>query len=114
MTGVISGSREGGTVALTPMRSVPRTRSRVRVAAGISPRPPYLHTTAGSVAIQHQSYRQPGVSRPLLLQEHPVRENRRRDAQGRNPERMGRAVGSGACGYLEVTSPEASRWTRMK
>ncbi len=75
---------------------------------------PTLTTEAGTPVIDNQNAQTAGVSGPVLLQDHHLLEKLARFNRERIPERIVHAVGSGAYGYLEVTSPEVSRWTRMK
>src|ERR1700738_4132117 len=75
---------------------------------------PSLTTEAGAPAIDNQHSQTAGPSGPVLLQDHYLIEKLARFNRERIPERIVHAVGSAAYGYLEVTSAEVPRWTKMK
>ncbi len=73
-----------------------------------------LTTEAGAPVTDNQHAQTAGPTGPVLLQDHHLLEKLARFNRERIPERIVHAVGTGAYGYLEVTSPEVSRWTSMK
>ncbi len=73
-----------------------------------------LTTEAGAPVIDNQHAQTAGPTGPVLLQDHYLIEKLARFNRERIPERVVHAVGSGAYGYLEVTSGDVPRWTRMK
>jgi len=73
-----------------------------------------LTTEAGAPVTDNQHAQTAGPAGPVLLQDHHLVEKLARFNRERIPERVVHAVGSGAHGYLEVTSPDVPRWTRMK
>lgn len=73
-----------------------------------------LTTEAGAPVADNQHSQTAGPTGPVLLQDHHLLEKLARFNRERIPERVVHAVGSGAYGYLEVTSPEVPRWTKMK
>ncbi len=75
---------------------------------------PTLTTEAGAPVTDNQHAQTAGPSGPVLLQDHHLIEKLARFNRERIPERVVHAVGTGAYGYLEATSPEVSRWTKMK
>src|ERR1700738_781331 len=75
---------------------------------------PSLTTEAGAPVIDTQHSQTAGPSGPVLLQDHYLIEKLARFNRERIPERIVHAVGSAAYGYLEVTSAEVPRWTKMK
>ena len=75
---------------------------------------PTLTTEAGAPVIDNQNSQTSGASGPVLLQDHYLIEKLARFNRERIPERVVHAVGSGAHGYLEVTSKDVPLWTRMK
>ncbi len=75
---------------------------------------PKLTTEAGAPVTDNQHSQTAGPSGPVLLQDHYLVEKLARFNRERIPERVVHAVGTGAHGYLEVTSPDVVRWTRMK
>jgi catalase len=75
---------------------------------------PALTTEAGAPVGDNQTSQTAGPGGPTLLQDHYLLEKLARFNRERIPERVVHAVGTGAYGYLEVTSPEVPRWTRMK
>lgn len=78
------------------------------------PNRPILTTEAGAPVIDNQHSQTAGPAGPVLLQDHHLIEKLARFNRERIPERVVHAVGTGAHGYLEVTSPDVPRWTRMK
>ncbi len=77
-------------------------------------KPPILTTEAGAAVPDNQHSQTVGPSGPVLLQDHHLIEKLARFNRERIPERVVHAVGTGAHGYFEVTSPEAAKWTSMK
>jgi catalase len=75
---------------------------------------PTLTTEAGAPVLDNQRSQVAGPSGPTLLQDHHLIEKLARFNRERIPERVVHAVGTGAYGYLEVTSAEVSTWTKMK
>jgi catalase len=75
---------------------------------------PVLTTEAGAPVSDNQHSQTAGPAGPVLLQDHHLIEKLARFNRERIPERVVHAVGTGAYGYLEVTSPDVPRWTRMK
>ena len=75
---------------------------------------PKLTTESGAPVADNQHSQTAGPDGPTLLQDHHLIEKLARFNRERIPERIVHAVGSGAYGVLEVTSPEVSKWTRMK
>ena len=75
---------------------------------------PTLTTEAGAPVGDNQHTQTAGPNGPALLQDHHLIEKLARFNRERIPERIVHAVGTGAYGSLEVTSPEASRLTKMK
>jgi catalase len=73
-----------------------------------------LRTESGAPVADNQNSQTAGPSGPVLLQDQHLIEKLARFNRERIPERVVHAVGSGAHGLFEVTSPEAARWTRMK
>jgi catalase len=73
-----------------------------------------LTTEAGAPIADNQTSQTAGPQGPVLLQDHHLLEKLARFNRERIPERVVHAVGSAAHGYVECTSSEASRWTRMK
>lgn len=73
-----------------------------------------LTTEAGAAVADNQHSQTAGPAGPVLLQDHHLIEKLARFNRERIPERVVHAVGTGAHGYLEVTSPDVPRWTRMK
>ncbi|BDG05181.1 catalase [Anaeromyxobacter oryzae] len=78
------------------------------------PNRPTLTTEAGAPVADNQHSQTAGPTGPVLLQDHHLIEKLARFNRERIPERVVHAVGSAAYGYLEVTSPDVPRWTRMK
>jgi catalase len=75
---------------------------------------PTLTTEAGAPVADNQHAQTAGPTGPVLLQDHHLLEKLARFNRERIPERIVHAVGSGAHGYLEVTSADVPRWTKMK
>jgi catalase len=75
---------------------------------------PTLTTEAGAPVSDNQHSQSAGPGGPTLLQDHHLIEKLARFNRERIPERVVHAVGTGAYGFLEVTSADVSRWTRMK
>jgi catalase len=73
-----------------------------------------MTTEAGAPVGDNQHSQTAGPSGPTLLQDHHLIEKLARFNRERIPERVVHAVGTGAYGYLEVTNPDVSRWTKMK
>jgi catalase len=78
------------------------------------PNRPTLTTEAGAPVSDNQHSQTAGPTGPVLLQDHHLIEKLARFNRERIPERVVHAVGTGAYGYLEVTSPDVPRWTKMK
>ncbi len=75
---------------------------------------PTLTTEAGAPVADNQHAQTAGPNGPVLLQDHYLIEKLARFNRERIPERVVHAVGTGAYGYLEVTSAEVPRWTKMR
>jgi catalase len=75
---------------------------------------PKLTTENGAPVADNQNSQTAGPGGPTLLQDHHLIEKLARFNRERIPERIVHAVGTGAYGYLEVTSPDLPKWTRMK
>jgi catalase len=75
---------------------------------------PTLTSESGAPVTDNQNSQIAGPGGPTLLQDHYLIEKLARFNRERIPERVVHAVGSGAYGYLEVTSPEVPKWTKMK
>ena len=75
---------------------------------------PKLTTESGASVTDNQNSQIAGNGGPILLQDHYLIEKLARFNRERIPERVVHAVGTGAYGYLEVTSPDVPKWTRMK
>lgn len=73
-----------------------------------------LTTEAGAPVSDNQHSQTAGPSGPTLLQDHHLLEKLARFNRERIPERVVHAVGTAAYGYLEVTSPDVAKWTKMK
>jgi catalase len=80
----------------------------------IMPERPALTTEAGVPVADNQHSQTAGPAGPTLLQDHHLIEKLARFNRERIPERVVHAVGTGAYGWLEVTSADVPRWTRMK
>jgi len=78
------------------------------------PKRPTLTTESGAPVADNQHSQTAGPTGPVLLQDHHLLEKLARFNRERIPERIVHAVGSGAYGHLEVTSPEVPGWTSMK
>jgi catalase len=75
---------------------------------------PTLTTEAGAPVIDNQHSQTAGPGGPAVLQDHHLIEKLARFNRERIPERIVHAVGTGAYGYLEVTSTDVTRFTKMK
>lgn len=75
---------------------------------------PTLTSESGAPVADNQNSQTAGPGGPTLLQDHYLIEKLARFNRERIPERVVHAVGSGAYGYLEVTSPDVPKWTKMK
>jgi catalase len=75
---------------------------------------PTLTTESGAPVPDNQNSQVAGPGGPTLLQDHYLIEKLARFNRERIPERIVHAVGTGAYGYLEVTSPDVPKWTRMR
>ena len=73
-----------------------------------------LTTESGALVADNQNSQTAGPSGPVLIQDQHLIEKLARFNRERIPERVVHAVGSGACGYFEVTHPKLAQWTRMK
>jgi catalase len=73
-----------------------------------------LTTEAGAPVADNQHSQTAGPGGPTLLQDQHLVEKLARFNRERIPERVVHAVGSGAHGFLEATTDEAPRWTKMK
>ncbi len=73
-----------------------------------------LTTEAGALVADNQHSQTAGPSGPVLLQDHHLIEKLARFNRERIPERVVHAVGTGVHGYLEVTSADVPKWTKMK
>lgn len=71
-----------------------------------------LTTEAGAPVSDNAHSQTAGAAGPTLLQDHHLIEKLARFNRERIPERVVHAVGTGAYGYFEVTSPDLARWTR--
>jgi catalase len=72
-----------------------------------------LTTESGAPVADNQNSQTAGPGGPILLQDQHLLEKLARFNRERIPERVVHAVGSGAYGTFEVTSPEVPEWTRM-
>ena len=75
---------------------------------------PPLTSESGANVTDNQNSQSAGPGGPTLLQDHYLIEKLARFNRERIPERVVHAVGSGAYGYLEVTSPDVPNWTKMR
>lgn len=75
---------------------------------------PTLTTEGGAPVTDNQNSQTAGAGGPTLLQDHYLIEKLARFNRERIPERVVHAVGTGAYGYLEITNPDVSKWTRMR
>jgi catalase len=75
---------------------------------------PTLTTESGAPVADNQNSQTAGPTGPTVLQDHYLIEKLARFNRERIPERVVHAVGTGAYGYLEVTSPDVPKWTKMK
>ena len=73
-----------------------------------------LTTESGALVPDNQNSQIAGLGGPNLLQDGYLIEKLARFNRERIPERIVHAVGTGAYGYLEVTSAEVPKWTKMK
>jgi catalase len=73
-----------------------------------------LRTDTGQPVVTNQLSQTAGPSGPVLLQDAYLIEKNAHFNRERIPERVVHAVGSAAYGYLEVTNPDVSKWTKMK
>ena len=73
-----------------------------------------LTTEGGAPVTDNQNSQTAGQGGPTLLQDHYLIEKLARFNRERIPERVVHAVGTGAYGYLEATSPDVSQWTKMR
>ena len=73
-----------------------------------------LRTESGAPVADDLHSQTAGPNGPVLLQDQHLLEKLARFNRERIPERVVHAVGSGAYGHFEVTSPDVPRWTRMK
>lgn len=73
-----------------------------------------LTTEAGAPVADNQHSQRAGSNGATLLQDHHLLEKLARFNRERIPERVVHAVGTGAYGHLEVTSPDVPKWTKMK
>jgi catalase len=73
-----------------------------------------LTTEGGAPVADNQHSQVAGPGGPTLLQDQHLIEKLARFNRERIPERVVHAVGTGAYGYLEVTSADVPRWTKMK
>ncbi len=78
------------------------------------PKPSTLTTEAGAAVADNQHSQTAGPGGPVLLQDHHLIEKLARFNRERIPERVVHAVGTAAYGYVEATSAEVTRWTKMK
>jgi len=72
----------------------------------------FLTTEAGAPVIDNKHSQTAGPTGPTLLQDHHLLEKLARFNRERIPERVVHAVGTGAYGYFEVTSPDVPKWTK--
>jgi catalase len=75
---------------------------------------PILTTESGAPVADNQNSQTAGPAGPTLLQDQYLIEKLARFNRERIPERIVHAVGTGAYGYLEVTSADVPRWTKMR
>jgi catalase len=75
---------------------------------------PILTSENGAPVADNQNSQTAGHGGPTLLQDHYLIEKLARFNRERIPERVVHAVGTGAYGVLEVTSPDVPKWTRMR
>ena len=73
-----------------------------------------LTTESGAPVVDNQHSERAGTAGATLLQDHYLLEKLARFNRERIPERVVHAVGTGAYGYFEVTTPEAARYTKAK
>src|SRR5882757_7017195 len=75
---------------------------------------PILTTESGAPVADNQDSQTAGPAGPVVLQDQYLIEKLARFNRERIPERVVHALGTGAYGYLEVTSQDVPKWTRMK
>ncbi len=75
---------------------------------------PTLTSESGAPVADNQNSQTAGPGGPTLLQDHYLIEKLARFNRERIPERVVHAVGTGAYGYLEATSPDVPKWTKMR
>jgi catalase len=75
---------------------------------------PILTTDSGAPVVDNQNSQTADPYGPTLLQDQYLIEKLARFNRERIPERIVHAVGSGAYGYLEVTSADVPAWTKMR
>ena len=75
---------------------------------------PTLTTESGAPVTDNQNSQTAGPGGPTLLQDQYLIEKLARFNRERIPERIVHAVGTGAYGYLEVTSADVPKWTKAK
>src|SRR5258707_1926290 len=75
---------------------------------------PVLRTESGAAVTDNQNSQTAGAGGPTLLQDHYLIERLACFNRERIPERVVHAVGTGAYGHLEVTSPDVPKWTKMR
>src|ERR1700693_4572109 len=73
-----------------------------------------LTTERGAAIADNQNSQTAGPAGPTLLQDQYLIEKLARFNRERIPERRVHAVGTAAYGYLEVTSADVPKWTKMK
>jgi len=73
-----------------------------------------LTTEAGAPVADNQHSQTAGPGGPTLLQDQHLVEKLARFNRERIPERVVHAVGSGASGFIEATTAEAPKWTKMR
>jgi len=75
---------------------------------------PILTTESGAPVADNQNSQTAGPGGPTVLQDQYLIEKLARFNRERIPERVVHAVGTGAYGHLEVTSPDVPKWTKMR
>ena len=75
---------------------------------------PTLTSESGAPVADNQNSQTAGPGGPTLLQDHYLIEKLARFNRERIPERVVHAVGTGAYGDLECTSPDVPKWTKMR
>jgi catalase len=100
----INGAPQGG-----------RSKAEARPKQGeLSMSKTTMTTEAGVPVLDNRHSHTAGPHGPTLLSDHHLVEKLARFNRERIPERVVHAVGSGAYGYLEVTSELAAKYTRAK